>query len=245
MATTYDLDMSGLNGVPNPEKPVDGTDGLPLGPSGNGAPGQGSKYTCDQDAGPGLSGNAGLQAPGAKNGANGNDAYTVTITCAAFSGAGLTLLKSGGDGAVGNDGGKGGTGSAGGNAGKQPAGCKQVISGGIGGAAGKGGAAGSGGKAGNGGNVNVVYGPGIASLPVAPTGVGGIGGLPGKYGAPGTPGKGGLDSDGTPNLSGATGSYGAQGGLGKGGKSGSFTSTQDPKQGSSYLMISVQTNVST
>src|SRR5208283_4880069 len=103
MTTTYDLNVSGPSGQPDPQTPVNGKDGLPLGPSGNGADGKQSWWTCEQPAGPGLPGNSGHPAPPAGNGNNGLDAYSVVITCQEYSGAPLNLLNAGGDGAAGND----------------------------------------------------------------------------------------------------------------------------------------------
>jgi hypothetical protein len=229
--------------VPNPKPPENGPDGKPLGPDGNGANGEASWWgKCVRPAGPGKPGNQGWPPPGADNGANGKDAYSVIIQCNEYSGAALRLLNHGGDGAPGNDGGRGGDGSAGGNAGKQPKGCKDTINGGVGGNAGNGGNAGSGGDAGNSANISVLYGPGFNNLPVSAKSSGGKAAVAGNYGAPGTPGKGGIDSNGEPAKCGATGKCGSQGTGGKGGGSGTFSIKQDPTMGRFWLKITFQSN---
>lgn len=238
--TSYQIDVSGAKGVPNPKRPVNGIDGPPLGPEGNGTNGKSSLGWCTLNAGPGHNGIQGETAPGADNGANGKSAYSVVITCDEFVGDGLRLLNLGGDGANGNDAGNGGSGSDGGNAGKQPGACKSTpINGGIGGNAGNGGTAGSGGDAGNAAAVGLIYGPGFNAVPLSAYSGGGTGGQPGKYGAPGNPGLGGFDSNGVRAESGASASYGGQGSIGNSGKGGAFDAKQDSSKPPFYLRIAV------
>jgi hypothetical protein len=245
MAGTYDLNVSGAKAQTIVITPVNGKDGAPLGPAGDGPDGKAQYKTCTQQAGPGLPGNEGTTAPTAQGGANGGDAVTATITCSEYSGGKLALLNHGGDGADGNSGGAGGKGSAGGKAGNQPTGCKQLIYGGIGGAAGGGGNAGGAGKGGNASDVVVISGSGFSSPPVTADSAGGN---PGKVGTPGNagnPGQGGLNSDGTQNSSGAQGGGGASGTAGAGGYGGSFKAYTDTKKPSTYLKISVQSHLGT
>lgn len=245
MSDTYDVNVSGANAQTVVIPPVNGKDGDPLGPAGDGADGTAQNKTCVQQAGPGLPGNGGSGAPSAPGGANGGDAYTVTITCSEYSGAPLSLRNWGGNGGNGNDGGAGGKGSDGGKAGNQPTGCKQLIYGGIGGAAGSGGNAGGAGKGGNASDVVVVYGSGFSALPVTADSKGGNPGKVGQPGTAGTPGKGGLNSDGTQNYSGSAGGGGSSGTAGAGGYGGSFTGNTDKSQGPTYLKISVQSHLGT
>jgi hypothetical protein len=246
MTVDYDLNVSGSKAQTVVNTPVNGKNGEPLGPAGNGKDGQADLWhKCVQPAGPGQPGNAGFGAPPADGGANGGNAVSVTITCSEYSGDPVSLLNMGGDGATGNTGGVGGSGSSGGNAGKQPKGCNDVISGGIGGAAGSGGNAGAGGKAGNAGDVVVVYGSGFSQVPISAQSGGGQVGMFGQPGQAGTPGTGGLNSDGTSALSGSAAGGGGSGKAGDGGYGGSFKATTDPNKPPRYLMISVQTHVGT
>jgi len=244
MATSYDLNVSGPDGKPDPVTPVNGKSATPLGPEGNGADGK-ATYTgkCESPAGPGQPGNHGCSAPPATAGANGLDAFSVVITCDAYSGAPLKLLNAGGTGAAGNSGGRGGDGSDGGNAGKQPKACTGTIPGGYGGGAGNGGNAGTGGNGGNAGDIVVVYGPGFTDTPVSADSQGGTTGASGTPGDPGTPGKGGLDSAGDPAPIGATGDYGNQPGTPTAGYGGSFVANQDNTKPSTYLKVSVSSHV--
>jgi hypothetical protein len=245
MASSYDLNVSGSKAQTVVKPPVNGKDGQPLGPDGNGANGTASAWGCTTPAGIGQPGNYGHGAPPADNGDNGGDAYSVTITCSEYSGAPLNLLNSGGDGATGQNGGTGGKGSDGGNAGKQPKACKGVIQGGVGGASGSGGNAGGGGKAGNAGDVVVVYGSGFTQVPISADSSGGNAGGVGQPGPAGTPGKGGLNSDGSSAMVGSMGGAGQSGKAGDGGYGGSFSASADPSKPANYLMISVQTRIST
>jgi len=242
MADSYQINVSGPDAKTVVIPPVNGIDGTPLGPAGNGKDGVAGKFdhTCEQQATPGLPGNFGTGAPPADSGASGANAFNVTITCSEYSGGTLMLLNNGGAGADGNSGGKGGSGSDGGNAGKQPAkACTDVIAGGTGGNAGRGGAAGKAGDGGNAGDIAVVYGPGFSDNPVSAISNGGKAGMYGQPGLPGTPGKGGMGSDGTQASSGAAAGGGASGGGGKGGYGGSFEANPDKKMPGTYLKISV------
>jgi len=243
MTFAYDIDVSGTKGHTNPKTPVDGFNGPTLGPDGNGHDGKESWWTCERSATGGENGLHGEGAPGADNGANGGDAFSISITCSEFVGPGLRMLNMGGDGAHGNDAGHGGTGSDGGNAGKQPSACKQVINGGIGGNAGNGGNAGSGGNGGNAGQISLVYGPGFSAVPLSAYSGGGGGGDPGTYGSPGQPGLGGYNSDGTRAASGAEANYGDQGLIGLTGKGGSFTARQDASKAPTFMRIIVKADV--
>lgn len=241
MTTIYDLDVSGSSGKPNPITPINGIDGTPLGPDGNGSDCVTSWSKCVSQAGPGKPGNAGTAAPSASCGANGQSSFSVVITCQEFSGSSLTLSNKGGDGAPGNDGGKGGNGSDGGNAGSQEGKCTDFIRGGIGGSAGSGGNAGSGGAGGNAGAFALVYGSGFTSVPVSVFSQGGTGGVAGKSGGPGVSGQGGLNSDNSRALSGGAGSYGIQGSNGPAGFVPEASIKQDDSVPKFYLKISVQT----
>src|SRR5262245_8090830 len=118
MADSYQINVSGPDAQTVVITPVNGIDGTPLGPAGNGKDGQaGFDNTCKVQATPGCPGNLGTGAPPADSGAKGGNAFSVTITCSEYSGGPLTLLNNGGAGADGNSGGRGGSGSDGGNAG--------------------------------------------------------------------------------------------------------------------------------
>jgi len=242
MTDSYQINVSGADAKTVVIPPVDGKDGMALGPAGNGKDGVAAKFdhTCEQQATPGLPGNPGTAAPSADSGANGGNAFNVTITCSEYSGAPLTLLANGGAGANGNSGGKGGNGSNGGNAGKQPAkACTDVIPGGVGGNAGAGGNAGGAGDGGNAGDVVVVFGTALSGVPVSAVSNGGKPGLFGQPGGPGKAGQGGIGSDGNPASSGVMAGGGASGGGGKGGYGGSFNASSDSTKPARYVKISV------
>lgn len=240
MASSYDIVVSGTKAKAVVITPVNGRNGDPLGPDGNGANGECDPHNskkCAVPAGPGQPGNGGFDAPPAVAGGGGLDAFAVTITCTDYSGDPLNIANLGGDGALGNTGGVGGAGSDGGNAGTQPPCCKQLVYGGIGGGAGKGGAAGNGGDAGGAGDIIVTYGAGLSGIPAGATSGSGTPGQPGTPGDPGTPGAGGMNSDGTQYDPGARGGPGAAGTIGKAGYAGSFTATVDKAVAPRYLKI--------
>lgn len=249
MASSYDIVVSGTKAQAVVIPPVNGKDGEPLGPAGNGSPGVAGtgvySKTCVTQATPGETGNFGLNAPAAQGGNNGASAFTVTITCNSYSGDPLNIANLGGDGSDGNDGGAGGKGSDGGKAGTQPKPCKQFVTGGPGGRSGNGGAAGNGGDAGSAADINVIYGPGISGVPAGATGASGVPGKAGVAGLTGTPGAGGLNSDGTSADPGGTGGPGASGIPGTIGYAGSFNATPGTNVPDTYLQIATTSHFKT
>lgn len=239
MPDNYDLVVSGTVGKDAPNPMTKGVNGDPLGPDGNGAPGESGWFKCKKPAGPGKRGNQGQQAPNADSGGNGGDVSPLTLTCSQFQGGTLSVLVRGGNGGRGGSGGKGGDGSTGGNAGKQPGECTQIIPGGTGGGSGGGGNAGAGGCGGNAADVTAIYGPQLGGSAVSVMNIGGTPGIVGNAGDPGDVGAGGLNSDGTRALDGAQGPGGLPAQSGPPGYGGSFQSSSDPSKPANYLSLSV------
>lgn len=238
--------VRGVSGA-DPPAPVPGKDATPLGPDGNGTPGEEGKGwfgpTCKKPATNGHPGNKADPAPPATKGAHGNDAPAVRMSVREFSGSSLSVLVTGGDGAVGQSGGKGGAGGAGGDAGAQPKPCvkkyKESI-GGQGGRGGDGGQAGDGGNAGAGGYAALVWDESLGSgFSASITSKAGEVGNPGKPGDPGDPGKGGLNGDGeTRAPDGPVAGGGGIGQYGDSATSGSGTS-QSAKGQPDQIMLTV------
>ena len=235
MSDPSTIEVRGPDGAP-PGPPVNGKDAAPL-VDGNGKPGEASKdgKTCLKPATNGHPGNSGGDAPDAVRGARGDNVNAVTMKVARFTGAGLTVTISGGNGGKGVSGGKGGHGGAGGDAGKQPPVCAKKYEdtvGGTGGRGGDGGAAGNGGDAGSGGVASLLWDEALGpNFSTSVTSSAGKPGDPGDAGDPGDPGLGGLNGDGVtrapsgpPAGGGGPGQFGGQGQSG----SGTSASVKDP-----------------
>jgi hypothetical protein len=241
VSNNYDLVIKGKDGADAPNPKTNGINGDPLGPSGNGAPGEASLFgKCKKQAGVGLPGNRGDTAPPADSGENADDAYSVVFKCMAFEGTSFSILVAGGKGGNGGDGGVGGDGSAGGDAGKQPKECTEVINGGIGGNSGAGGNAGNGGCGGNAGNVAVICGPSLSPDFLSTENHAGGAGLAGSPGDGGKVGLGGKNSDGTLNSSGGRSGGGSSGWDGTAGQTGNVEAASDSTKPPTYLEISVK-----
>jgi len=170
-------------------------------------------------------GNGGSGGSGGAGGVGGNgENASLTATTLSLSGAGDSILVTGGTGGVGGAGGVGGSGGFGGAGG----------AGGIGGNGGNGGTGGEGGiggQAGNGGNASVTAGSlslsGAGDSFTVTGGAGGIGGAEGIGGNGGNGGPGGPGGLGDPSgIGGSRGSNGASGfqqGAGGNGGNAAFT----------------------
>jgi hypothetical protein len=240
MSSKYDVVVSGKDGVDAPNPKTRGRNGDPLGPDGNGDPGESFLIFCKREAGVGKPGNRGFTAPSASSGSNADDAYAMVLKCTSFEGTSFSVLVSGGKGGNGGDGGMGGDGSAGGDAGKQPKQCTEVINGGVGGNSGAGGTAGNGGCGGNSGDVIVVLGPGLSSGLLSTTNNGGAAGLAGTPGDGGDPGLGGKNSDGILNLPGGRSGGGSPGIDGTAGVVGNLEASTDTSKPPTYLEIVIK-----
>lgn len=223
--------------VPVPLPP--GTDGAPLGPAGDGRPGEALLLKCTRQAGPGHPGNDGGTAPPAASGGNGGSAPGGRFSCAEFVGDSLDLLNHGGDGGRGASAGPGGNGGPGGDAGHQPKPCRDEVLGGTGGRGGMGGQAGNGGDAGSACDIAVALGSALPGTLVSADTQAGRAGAEGQPGGAGTPGRGGHNSDGTLAPSGSQLGPGPDGTPGTPGYGGTFAARTDKTIGDKALVITL------